>query len=85
MHLSIRRCTILTSLLICLPLAGCGGDNLDDLRNYVQEVKARPKGVIEPLPQIRPQETFTYSAADLRDPFTPPQKEAPPPTADKLP
>jgi type IV pilus assembly protein PilP len=80
----MRRYTIITSLLICLPLAGCSGDNLDDLRNYVQEVKAKPKGVIEPLPQIRPQETYAYSAADLRDPFSAPQKEAPPPTVDKF-
>ncbi|MEO5702634.1 MAG: pilus assembly protein PilP [Gammaproteobacteria bacterium] len=81
---SKRCCGILTGLLICLPLAGCGGDKLDDLRSYVQEVKARPKGKIEPLPQIQPQETFAYSAATLRDPFSPPAQEAPPPTVNKF-
>ncbi|MEO5574399.1 MAG: pilus assembly protein PilP [Gammaproteobacteria bacterium] len=83
-NLLARRYTIIGSLLICLPLAGCGGDNLDDLRTYTQEVKARPKGVIEPLPQIRTQETYAYSGKDLRDPFSPPPQEAPPPTVDKL-
>lgn len=81
---SMQCCMLCSGLLLCLSLAGCGGADLDDLRNYTQEVKARPKGVIEPLPQVRPQETFAYSAADLRDPFSPPEVEAPPPTANKL-
>ena len=84
MNLLFRRCAIISGLLICLPLTGCGGDNLSDLRSYVQEVKARPKGKIGPLPEIKPPETYTYSATALRDPFTPSQTEAPAPLANKL-
>jgi len=51
-------------------LAGCG-DGMDDLRAYIDEVKARPGGRIEPLPQIRPAPTFTYEAGDRRSPFMP--------------
>ncbi len=60
-------------LFVALPvllLAGCGGD-MDDLLAYIDEVKARPGGYIEPLPQIKPYETFVYSASDLRSPFVP--------------
>lgn len=51
-------------------LVGCGSD-MDDLRAYVDEVKARPGGRIEPLPQIRPAPTFTYQAGSRRSPFVP--------------
>lgn len=52
-------------------LAGCGSD-MGDLQSYVTEVKARPKGRIEPLPEFKPYESFQYSAAGLRGPFTAP-------------
>ncbi|MBI3344978.1 MAG: pilus assembly protein PilP [Gammaproteobacteria bacterium] len=52
-------------------LAGCG-NNTEDLQSYIEQVKARPKGPIEPMPIIKPYETFAYTATNLRDPFTPP-------------
>ncbi len=55
-------------LVPALLLAGCGGD-MDDLDAYIDGVKARPGGRIEPLPQIKPYETFTYEAAGRRSPF----------------
>jgi type IV pilus assembly protein PilP len=55
---------------IALALAGCSGGNAD-LDEYINEVKARPGGRIEPLPQIKPYETFTYNAESLRSPFMP--------------
>jgi len=54
---------------IAVSAAGCGGN--DDLDEYINEVKARPGGRIDPLPQIKPYETFTYEAEQLRSPFTP--------------
>jgi len=54
-------------------LAGCSGSGeFNDLQAYVAEVKARPKGRIEPLPEFKPYESFQYSAAGLRGPFTAP-------------
>jgi type IV pilus assembly protein PilP len=50
--------------------AGCSG-NAGDLRAYIDEVKARPGGRIEPLPEIRPAPSFVYEAGDRRGPFTP--------------
>ncbi|WP_210642475.1 MULTISPECIES: pilus assembly protein PilP [unclassified Pseudomonas] len=52
-------------------LAGCNNDSgFDDLDAYMNEVRLRPPGKIEPTPTFRPYETFTYSAANLRSPFT---------------
>ena len=54
-------------------VSGCGRD-MSDLEAYIAEVNARPGGRIEPLPVIRPYESFTYDAYDLRPPFTPDQQ-----------
>jgi len=64
-------------LLLAVAIAGCGGD-MDDLMTYVDEVKARPGGRIEPLPQIKPYETFAYAAQSMRSPFTPDRPQVSP-------
>ena len=66
-------------LLICTPLVllGCASGVNDELLAYVDEVKARPGGRIEPLPQIKPYETFTYSAQEVRSPFEPDRPDTP--------
>ena len=51
-------------------LAGCGDDN-SELRAKIDEIKAKPGGRIEPLPEVKPYETFAYAAADQRSPFEP--------------
>lgn len=58
-------------------LTGCGGD-MDDLDRYVNEIKARPGGRIEPLPEITPYEVFTYTAdaEGIRSPFLPDTPQA---------
>jgi type IV pilus assembly protein PilP len=64
--------------LVCLALigaltsglAGCG-DRMGDLQQYTNEVKARKGGHIEPIPQIKPFEVYTYADQDQRSPFMP--------------
>jgi type IV pilus assembly protein PilP len=51
-------------------LGGCGGDNRD-LREYIDSVKARQGGRIQPLPEIQPAPTFVYEAGSRRSPFVP--------------
>jgi type IV pilus assembly protein PilP len=51
-------------------LSACGGAN-DDLRAYIDEVKARPGGRIEPLPPVEPAPTFAYEPGVRRSPFMP--------------
>jgi type IV pilus assembly protein PilP len=71
----IASLTIRKGLLLAIAATGlvaCGGD-MDDLDSYINEVKARPGGRIEPLPEITPYEVFTYVAdtEGLRSPFVP--------------
>lgn len=54
-----------------LMLAGCDNDDFSDLNKYIQEIKARPKGAIEPLPEIKVVESFIFKPDGLRDPFQP--------------
>ena len=51
-------------------LAGCG-DDLDELQSQVDEIKSAPGTGIEPLPEVKPSETFDYAALDQRSPFEP--------------
>ena len=64
-------------LAAVLALSACGSD-MDDLRAYIDEVKARPGGRIEPLPQIKPTPTFVYTADEsgARSPFVPDTPQA---------
>jgi type IV pilus assembly protein PilP len=65
---SLSRCLIVAALAAMA--AGCGGGN-NDLRAYIDEVKARPGGRIEPLRQVTPAPTFVYEPSERRSPFMP--------------
>jgi type IV pilus assembly protein PilP len=65
-----RRSRLVLALVAASALAACTG-GMDDLEQYVKEVKAKPGGRIEPLPEIKPYESFTYSASNKRSPFVP--------------
>jgi type IV pilus assembly protein PilP len=60
----------LAAAVAATALSACSGAN-DDLREYIDEVKARPGGRIEPLPQIQPPPTFVYQPGARRSPFVP--------------
>ncbi len=61
-------CTLLGSLL----LAGCGGEEFQDLRDFVKNAGADMRGKVQPPPEIKPYEPFTYdNDAGLPDPFKP--------------
>lgn len=61
---------LLAAAVAATTLSACSGSN-DDLRAYIDEVKARPGGRIEPLPQVQPAPTFAYQAGTRRSPFAP--------------
>jgi type IV pilus assembly protein PilP len=61
----------LASIVIVLGLAGCGGGGMDDLQTFVAETGKDMQGKIEPLPEVKVYEPFTYNAFDLPDPFKP--------------
>ncbi len=61
---------LLVVTTIATGLGACGAE-MGDLRTYVDEVKARPGGIIAPLPRIVPAPSFTYAAGERRSPFLP--------------
>jgi type IV pilus assembly protein PilP len=78
--LTVRKGLLLA--IVALGLGACGSD-MDDLDSYINSVKARPGGRIEPLPEITPYEVFTYvaDAEGLRSPFVPDTPQAAGPAA----
>jgi len=58
-------------VLVVLMLSGCGGGNMADLQSFVADTGKDMQGKIEPLPEVKVYEPFTYNAFDLPDPFKP--------------
>lgn len=53
-------------------LAGCGGEEFQDLRDFVKNAGEGMRGKIEPPPEVKPYEPFAYdNAENLPDPFKP--------------
>jgi len=64
-------------LLITILLAGCGGEEFQDLRDFVKNAGADMRGKVEPPPDIKPYEPFTYeNDTALPDPFKPRKPDA---------
>jgi type IV pilus assembly protein PilP len=61
----------LASIVIVLGLTGCGGSGMGDLQAFVKETGKDMQGKIEPLPEVKAYEPFSYNAFDLPDPFKP--------------
>ena len=64
--------------LLCIALACAGYAVLtacssadSDLARFIEDTKKEPGGRVEPLPEIKPYETFVYAASDMRSPFLP--------------
>lgn len=57
-------------LLLALQAAGCSSD-MGELQQQIAEIKSRPGERIEPLPEIKPYEAFSYQATSMRSPFVP--------------
>ncbi len=54
----------------CILLAGCGGDEFQDLRNFVKNSGVNMQGKIPPPPEVKLYEPFAYvNDANLSDPF----------------
>ena len=51
-------------------LAGCSSRD-EELEKYIETTKKEPGGRVEPLPELKPYETFAYQASDMRSPFMP--------------
>jgi len=58
-----------------ISIAGCAPSDYTDLETQIEEVKARPKEPIPPLPEIKVVESFIFKPEGLRDPFSPIQPD----------
>jgi len=58
--------------LVAFLLAGCGGEEFQDLRDFVKNSGADMRGKIEPPPEVKPYEYFAYNNdTNLPNPFKP--------------
>lgn len=60
------RVLLVSAALLVL---GCDRSGIQELRSYVDQVRARPPGPIEPLPEIQPVDSFVFEPGGRRDPF----------------
>lgn len=59
---------------VLLTLTACSSNNgFSDLDRFMKEMDAKPRGRIDPLPEVKVYRAFTYSAANRRSPFLPPE------------
>jgi type IV pilus assembly protein PilP len=50
-------------------ITGCANDEFSDLKSFIAAEKSKPKGMIEPLPEIKVVEPFIFNPEGHRDPF----------------
>ncbi|MEH6582214.1 MAG: pilus assembly protein PilP [Halioglobus sp.] len=50
-------------------LTGCGGGDFSDLDAFMADKRARPGGIIAPIPTFKAYEAFAYGATAMRSPF----------------
>ena len=59
---------------VCLALgaalSACSGGD-DDLNRFVADTEKEGGGRVEPLPEVRPYQTYAYADSQLRSPFMP--------------
>lgn len=68
--------TKLSLLLVTMMLTACGGEEFQDLQDFVKNSGADLRGKVDPPPDIRPYEPVTYdNSAGLPDPFKPRKPE----------
>jgi type IV pilus assembly protein PilP len=51
-------------------LVGCSGRDAD-LNRFIAATKKEPGGRVEPLPEVKPYDSYVYSSGALRSPFVP--------------
>ena len=61
-------CVLLASFAV--GLTACSSAD-DELTRFIDDTRKEPGGRVDPIPEVKPYETFVYSAADMRSPFIP--------------
>ena len=66
----MRLCGVLGACVVYALLNACSSAD-EDLQRFIEDTKREPGGRVEPLPEIKPYETFVYADSDMRSPFMP--------------
>jgi type IV pilus assembly protein PilP len=66
----MRNVGVIGAVLAGLVAAGCSGGQ-SDLQKWIEATKKKPGGRIQALPEVKPYETYAYSASKMRSPFQP--------------
>jgi type IV pilus assembly protein PilP len=65
----LRLCAALGCALLA-GLTACSSADAE-LGRFIDDTKKEPGGRVEPLPEVKPYETFIYAATSMRSPFQP--------------
>ena len=60
---------VFAGLALVFLVAGCGGGDHEDLKEWMRESTKDLKGKVPPLPEVKPYEPVAYDAQALVDPF----------------
>jgi type IV pilus assembly protein PilP len=55
---------------VSVGLTACSSAD-DELTRFIEDTRKEPGGKVDPIPEVKPYETFLYAAADMRSPFVP--------------
>jgi len=67
----MKQLFLIPVVALAVLASGCSNSaNNGDLQQFVADVMAKPRGRIEPIPEFKPYESFSYSASALRSPFS---------------
>src|SRR5580658_6064700 len=61
---------MLGAAVMVAALSGCSGRD-SDMQRFTDTTKKEPGGRVEPLPEVKPYEAYTYADQNLRSPFVP--------------
>ncbi len=70
-HRLVKIISMTISLSLILSLSACVSRDISDLEDKVENIMSRPGGRIEPLPEIKPYEAYSYKSSEDggRNPF----------------
>jgi type IV pilus assembly protein PilP len=57
--------------LMALLLTACGGDEHQDIKQWMADASKDMHGRVQPIPEIKPFPIVSYDAGDLPEPFSP--------------
>jgi type IV pilus assembly protein PilP len=66
----MRLPSLLISSILFGCLAGCGGSEHQDIKQWMEESSRDMKGGIPPLPELKPFPIVSYDAYDMAEPFS---------------